>query len=309
MLGSVLHGDLRNHHDRGTLMKSGLLLLSILAASVGCGDAVAQGKPRVAIIGTGTLAGTLGPAMGARGYPVIYGSRDPGRDSVRALVTRTGSNASALGQREAAARAQIIVLAVPADVVEQVAGSLGDLDGKIIIDVSGGEKRVAPDGYLELVSDSTRAERIQSRHPRMRVVRINLPSIVFFLNPQLVGTRPTVPIAANDAGAREAVANIIFDLGVDPWDAGPLRFSRVFDAINVMNLIPAQQGRIEAYEFKLLPSVPLSCFLDMAQFFGFGQPYDLKSLPKFPRRDPVISCDEWRRRLQMDQYAPESGRL
>ena len=84
---------------------------------------------------------------------------------------------------------------------------------KIIIDVSGGQKRLAPDGYLELVSDSTRAERIQSKHPKMRVVKINLPSMVFFLDPLLVGTRPTVLIAANDPGAREAAANIMFDLG------------------------------------------------------------------------------------------------
>lgn len=93
----------------------------------------------------------------------------------------------------------------------------------------------------------------------------------------------------------------MFDLGVHPWDAGPLRFSRVFDAINVMGMIPAQQGRSEGYELKLLPSVPLSCFVDMAELFGFGQPYDLNELPEFPRRDPLISCDEWRRRLGMGE--------
>jgi predicted dinucleotide-binding enzyme len=202
-----------------------------------------------------------------------------------------------VGQREATAQAQVIVLAVPGEVVEEVASSLGDLDGKIIIDVSGGEKRVAPDGYLELVSDSTRAERIQSRHPGMRVVRINLPSIVLFLDPLLLGPRPTVPIAGNDPRAREVVANIVFDLGVDPWDAGPLRFSRVFDALNVMALIPAQQGRVESYELSMLQSVPLACFVDVAELFGFGQPYDMNQLPTFPRREPAKSCDEWRRRL------------
>ncbi|MEX2284546.1 MAG: NAD(P)-binding domain-containing protein [Gemmatimonadota bacterium] len=285
--------------DSEILMKSGLGLLPILVTAVFCEGAVAQDKPAIAIIGTGTLAGALGPAMGARGYPVIYGSRDPARDSVRALVGRTGSKASAVGQREAAAQAQIIVLAAPGEVVEEVASNLGELDGKIIIDVSGGKKRLAPDGYLELVSDSTRAERIQSKHPKLRVVRINLPSIVFFLDPLLLGTRPTLLIAGNDPGARESVANIMFDLGVDPWDAGPLRFSRVFDAINVMGMVPAQQGLIEGYELKLLPSVPLSCFVDVAELFRFGQPYDLKRLPKFPRRDALIPCDEWRRRLRM----------
>ena len=278
-------------------MNARLLLLAILGTNSPSDPTVTQAKPVVAIIGTGTLAETLGPAIGAQGYRVIYGSRDPARASVRALVARTGSEASAVGQREAAERAEIILLAVPGEVVEDVANNLGDLAGKIVIDVSGGAKRVAPDGYLELVSDSTRAERIQSKHSTMRVVRINLPSMVLFLNPVLLGSRPTVPVAGNDPRAREAVAGILFDLGVDPWDAGPLRFSRTFDAMNVMGLIPAQQGRPETYDLKLLPSVPLSCFVDVAELFGFGKPYDLNVLPKFPRREPVIACDECQRRL------------
>lgn len=78
-------------------------------------------KGAVAIIGTGTLAGALGPALGAQGYRVIYGSRDPGRDAVRALVQRSGPNASVVSQPEAASQAPVVVLAVPGDVVVDVA--------------------------------------------------------------------------------------------------------------------------------------------------------------------------------------------
>jgi predicted dinucleotide-binding enzyme len=288
----------------GILMKAACLLLAVVGMALNSAPALSQDKPAVAMIGTGTLAETLGPALGARGYPVIYGSRDPSRESVRTLVARSGSGASAVAQREAAAQARIVILAVPGEVVEEVASNLGDLDGKIVIDVSGGAKRVASDGYLELTSDSTRAERIQSRHLNMRVVRINLPSIIFFQVPLLLGTPPTVLIAGNDPTAREVAAHIVFDLGVDPWDAGPLRFSRVFDAMNVMSLIPGQQGRAEGYEFKLMPSAPLSCFVDVTELFGFGKPRELNELPQFPRRDPVISCEEWRRRLGMDPSRP-----
>lgn len=283
-------------------MRTRPILLTLICMGVACGPAAAQDEPTVAIIGTGNLAGMLGPALGQHGYAVVYGSRNPARESVRALVERTGPNASATGQREAAARAGVIVLAVPDEVLEEVSSDLGEMDGKIIVDVSGGRKRVAPDGYLELVSDSTNSERIQSRHPKARVVRINLPTIVlpYLLEPQLLGTPPTILIAANDPDARETVAKIIFDVGLDPWDAGPLRFSQVFDAMGVMSLIPAQQGRIEGYELKLLPSVPLSCFVDMSELFGFGRPYDLDDLPEFPRRDLPIPCDEWFRRIGMD---------
>lgn len=278
-------------------MKLGIFLLSVLATALPSGQLNAQDKPTVAIIGTGNLALALGPALGKSGYTVVYGSRDPARDAVRALVQLSGPRASAVSPREAAAEAQVIILAVPGEVVEQVAGDLGDLAGKVIIDVSGGEKRVASDGYLELVSDSAHAERIQAKHPANRVVRLNIPSIAFFSNPLLLATRPSVLIAGNDPSAREAAATLVFDLGLDPWDAGPLRFARTFDALNTMNMIPWQQGKMEGYELKMLPGVPLPCFIPVAEAFGFGQPYDLHRLPNFPRRDPVVTCEAWGRRL------------
>jgi predicted dinucleotide-binding enzyme len=278
-------------------MNTGSIFLVLVSLGGLCAPAAAQDKPVVAMIGTGNLAGTFGPALGRAGYPVIYGSRNPTRDSVRRLVQRTGPNATAATQAEAAARARVVILAVPSEVVEEVSRSIG-LDGKIVVDVAGGRKRVAADGYLELVSDSSYAERIQVWLPAARVVRINLPSVAFFLDPLLVGTRPNVLIAGNSTRAKEAVARIIFDTGLDPLDAGPLRFSRVFDALNTMNFVAAQQGRAENYDLKFLPSTPWSCFFDAAAVFGFGRPYDLDSLPQFPRRDPPISCDEWRRRVR-----------
>ncbi len=298
--------SLRQLRQLRQLRLIGLAALTIVAA---CGSPPAEKAPAqdspapaaqkgaVAIIGTGTLAGALGPALGAQGYRVIYGSRDPDRDAVRALVQGSGPDASAVSQPEAASQAPVVVLAVPGEVVVDVAGTLGDLSGKVIIDVSGGDKRVAADGYQELTSDSARAEHIQSRHPTMRVVRINLPNIVYFMDPLLTKTRATVFVAGNDPTARETVANILFDLGVDPWDAGPLRFARLFDAFNTLANIPGQQRRAEGYQLVMMPTVPFSCFFDMVQYFNFGEPAELKQLPTFPRREPAPTCEEWLRRV------------
>lgn len=295
------------------LTRTRRIVVSALLVASACGSPPAEQAPAeqvpaatpaptvekgvVAIIGTGTLAGALGPALGAQGYRVIYGSRDPSRETVRALVQRSGPKASAAAQPEAASQAPVVVLAVPGEVVVDVAGTLGDLSGKVVIDVSGGEKKVAADGYQELTSDSARAELIQARHPSMRVVRINLPNIVYFMDPLLTKTRATVFVAGNDPTARETVANMLFDLGVDPWDSGPVRFARLFDAFNTLANIPGQQRRPEGYQVVMMPTVPFSCFFDMVQFFGFGEPAELKQLPKFPRREPAPSCEEWMRRL------------
>ena len=78
-------------------MKAFVLLLGLVVSLTSCQRdiaentadgsenrrAIAEDKPAVAIIGTGTLAGTLGPVMGERGYRVVYGSRDPAREEER----------------------------------------------------------------------------------------------------------------------------------------------------------------------------------------------------------------------------------
>ena len=190
-----------------------------------------------------------------------------------------------------------MILAVPRDVLDEVVAGLDTLDGKIVVDVSGGMKRVAADGYLELIPGESNSERLQSRYPAARMVRLNLPLMVYFMKPLLVGTPPTVMLAGNDSLARESVARLVFDMGLDPWDAGPLRFSQVFDAMNTMALVPQQQGRIEGYEWRLMPSAPLGCFTDVSKLFGFGRPKELDSVRLFPRRDSPVPCEEWQRRL------------
>ncbi|HSG64102.1 MAG TPA: NAD(P)-binding domain-containing protein, partial [Gammaproteobacteria bacterium] len=84
----------------------------------------------IAMIGTGRVAGALGPQFAKQGHVIIYGSRDPGRAEVQALVAETGGRASAMGQNEAAAQADIVVIAVPGAVAVDVVRSLGDLSGK-----------------------------------------------------------------------------------------------------------------------------------------------------------------------------------
>jgi hypothetical protein len=48
----------------------------------------------------------------------------------------------------------------------------------------------------------------------------------------------------------------------------------------------------------MMPTVPFSCFFDRVQYFKFGEPVELKQRPKFPRREPAPTCEEWQRRLE-----------
>jgi hypothetical protein len=86
----------------------------------------------VAVIGTGDMGDSLGPRLAELGFRIIYGSRDPGNEKVRALVERTGNGASAATPVEAAQQGDIVLTLVPWPPMETVAQNLGDLDGKIV---------------------------------------------------------------------------------------------------------------------------------------------------------------------------------
>ena len=67
----------------------------------------------IAIIGAGNVGGALGRSWARAGHRILYGVRDPGAEKSRALVRETGAGAQALGPRDAAAGASVVVLATP----------------------------------------------------------------------------------------------------------------------------------------------------------------------------------------------------
>ena len=72
----------------------------------------------IAIIGTGQVAGGLGPEFASQGHDVIYGSREPDSEKTQALVAKTPGNASAQLPPDSVRDADIVVLAVPGLLVE-----------------------------------------------------------------------------------------------------------------------------------------------------------------------------------------------
>lgn len=110
-------------------MKRASVIQFVVLALVGTSAQAAKDKPVVAMVGTGTLAGTPG---------------------------------------EAAAKARMVIRAVPTKVLDEVTDGLGELDGRIVVDVSGGSRRVAADGDLERIPGESNSGRIQSRHPKAR---------------------------------------------------------------------------------------------------------------------------------------------
>ena len=202
----------------------------------------AEDAETVAVIGTGDMGNSLGPKLADIGYRIIYGSRDPLSERVQELVKNTASTAKAATQREAAQSADIVLLAVPWPAMEQVAQNLGDLDGKIVIDVSFPFEQ-GPDGYPQSSVETSSAEMIQAWNPGAKVVKWSLPTAYYIDDPQKLGYRPSNLIAADDRKSKETVARIAHAIGQDPFDAGPLRMSRAVEAQVLLFMVPLYQRR------------------------------------------------------------------
>jgi NADPH-dependent F420 reductase len=225
--------------------------LLIVASSLagGMGLAHSASAETIAIIGTGNVGSALGQRFAAIGHTIVYGSRDPARADLEALVSATGSEARAATQEAAAQTAEIVVLAVPWDVVEDLTRALGDLSGRIVIDPTN-PRRIAEDGLRDYAFDGSNAERIQAVAPDAFVVKaFSTLGAETMLDPAIAGGPVSVPIAGDDANAKRVVAGLVAAIGLEPVDVGPLRYAHVIEGLHYLRYNAGQFGdaRINFY--------------------------------------------------------------
>lgn len=187
----------------------------------------------IAVIGTGDVGGALGPKFAAQGHTIVYGSRDPERNKVKELVANTGEGASATTPADAAAQADIVVLAVPGLMVEEITRSLGDLSGKIIIDPTNPLQRRM--NRLEHAVDTSNAEIIQAAAPGAYVVKaFNTLNWETMVDPSSAGGPVSIPLVGDNARAKEKVAELVAGMGLEPIDVGPLRDARWVEGMLIL---------------------------------------------------------------------------
>jgi len=206
----------------------------------------------IAVIGTGDVGGALGPEFAASGHSVIYGSRNPASEKVVALVDRTGHGARAMKPVDAALKAEIVVLAVPGMLVEEIVTGLGDLSGKIIIDPTNPLVR-RDDGKLGILADRSNAEIIQAAAPGAYVVKaFSTLGWRTMVDPDSTGGPVSIPLVGNSSEAKSKVAEIVAAMGLEPIDLGPLRNARHVEGLSVL-LLNNALGDGPNFEFYLRP--------------------------------------------------------
>jgi NADPH-dependent F420 reductase len=220
----------------GSILARGLLTAALLIST-------GAGAETIALIGTGNVGAALGQRFAAEGHSVIYGSRDPKSADVAALVARTGHGATALAPAAAAARADIVVLAVPWGAAEDAVRGLGPLTGKILVDPTN-PRQMAADGVAEYPIEDSNAERIARLAPGAHVVKaFNTLGAETMLDPSLAEAPVTIPLVGDDRGAKERIAVLTRAIGLEAVDVGPLRHARIVEGLHYLRA-NALGGRI-----------------------------------------------------------------
>ena len=223
-------------------------LIGLVAAAAFVGPASVSAET-VALIGTGNVGAALGRRFAEHGHKIVYGSRNPAAADVRELVTVTGHGAVAVTQAEAAAQADIVILAVPWSAAEDVVRALPSLRGKIVVDPTNPRVQ-ASDGFADYPPqlEDSNAEKIARLAPGAQVVKaFSTLGFETMLDPKVAGGPVTVPIVGDDRAAKERVAVLAREIGLEAIDVGPLRHARIIEGLHYLRA-NANGGRIN-YHF------------------------------------------------------------
>jgi 8-hydroxy-5-deazaflavin:NADPH oxidoreductase len=187
---------------------------------------------KIAVIGAGNVGGTLGTAWAQKaGHEILFGVRNPSAEKTQALLSKIGGKARAVAPAEAAASGEMIVLTTPWPQTEAAIRSLGNVNGKIILDATN-PLAMGPDGLgLEIGHSTSGGEKVQGWAKGASVFKsLNTTGFGNMANPVYGGVKSVMFVAGDDAANKPKVIELVAALGFDVIDAGPLRNARLLEA-------------------------------------------------------------------------------
>jgi hypothetical protein len=183
---------------------------------------------RIAVIGAGQVGRALGGNWAARGLAVRYGVTNPA-DPRHAGLGRV------LPVADAAAEAELVLLATPWGAAEAACRTMGPLGGRILVDATN-PLAMGPGGLgLEPGLATSGGETIAGWAAGARVFKsFNQTGFATMADPARLAPRPVMFVAGDDAAGKAAVLELVATTGFEPADAGPLSQARLLEALAML---------------------------------------------------------------------------
>tara|TARA_X000000950_G_C13910678_1_gene658877 strand:+ start:2758 stop:3435 length:678 start_codon:yes stop_codon:yes gene_type:complete len=213
-------------------------------------------KETVAILGgTGDLGTGLAIRWSKAGYKIVIGSRT--QDKADAAVTALkeispDTPAEAMQNAAAAAAGDIVVLTVPAaHQISTLEAVRGDLNGKILIDVT--VPLVPPKvGTVQLPEEGSAGKRAQDFLGEDVHVVSAFQNIAAHLLQQDVAIECDVLVAGNNKEARQRVIDMIAEAGMHGWHAGPIANAAAAEALTSILIQINRSGIVSHSGIKII---------------------------------------------------------
>jgi predicted dinucleotide-binding enzyme len=191
----------------------------------------------IGIIGAGSLGSALGERLSEAGHTIMFGGGVSARDAAARQAAQVGTNA------EAAAFADVVILAVPFAAIDAALADAGPFAGRVLWSCVNALK---PDYTgLAVGFDNSAAEEVARRARGARVVAAVPPFAHAIASGGLAydaDLAPTVFICGDDAAAKETVTGLVRDLGAHAVDAGPLQRARLVEPAMMLAVSIAYEG-------------------------------------------------------------------
>jgi 8-hydroxy-5-deazaflavin:NADPH oxidoreductase len=198
---------------------------------------------RVGMLGAGRVGGALTRALCRAGFEVVVANRR-GRVSLMPLVDEVGSGAVPAAVWEAA-RAPIVVLAVPFEAVEDVLAEADPPAGTVLVDATN-----AWGGWDASLGADTSSQAVAAWAPEAHVVKaLNTVHASQMAAPGADGAPLGVPVAGDDPAAVRRVGEVLAHIGMATVALGPLHAGRTMEPGGpLFGLVagPDEVGRVAA---------------------------------------------------------------
>ncbi|PPU38814.1 NADPH-dependent F420 reductase [Xanthomonas arboricola] len=188
---------------------------------------------KYAVIGTGSIGTAYAHVMADAGLELVIGDRQP--EMAAALARRIGRESEGGGIAAAVKIADLVLLALPYPATIAALANLGDLAGKVLVDLCNPISADCQDLLIGLTDSA--AEVLQVAKPRAFVVKaFNTIVAQLVPVPARCSRKLQVFVAADNPGARAEVQHLASLLGFVPVDAGGLSNSRLLESIGLLNV-------------------------------------------------------------------------